>query len=161
MEWLCAYILQVTSAALVCGLLRMIVGKSGAVAGTLRMITAVFMLIMLLSPLDTFTLKELPDILDEFSGDADGVVASGEQYRYHEMSSIIKERTEAYIFDKAAAFDAELSVNVGLSGDDVPFPITVTIDGAISPYGKARLSKIIADELGIPMEAQTWKNELS
>jgi hypothetical protein len=58
--------------------------------------------------------------------------------------------------DKATALGAEISVQVHLSGDALPAPNGVTVEGAISPYGKTKLSGILEKDLGIPMEAQTW-----
>lgn len=161
MDWIREVVMRIVSAAFVCAVLRMIVGKKGAVASTVQMLTAIFMLLTILSPFGSLSFRELPRYFDDIRQDADLLVKEGAQYQYDEMSAIIKSRTEAYICDKAADFGAELSVSVGLSEDAIPVPMTAVLEGAISPYGKSKLSRILQDDLGIPTEAQTWTMERS
>ena len=58
--------------------------------------------------------------------------------------------------DKAKSFGAELTVEVRVDGSELPVPCAVRVSGSISPYGKKQLGSIIADELGIALEDQTW-----
>ncbi len=72
------------------------------------------------------------------------------------LSDIIKSRCEAYILDKAAGMDLSLTVEVGVSADEMPVPKTVRISGNISPYKKSKLKSILVNDLGIEEEDQTW-----
>ena len=65
------------------------------------------------------------------------------------MTEIIKQRTQAYILDKAQALNTVLEVEVTLSDDDIPVPLKVRLKGKISPYAKGRLQATIAEDLGI------------
>lgn len=156
MEWLCDYVMQVIGGAMICGVIRLLVGRKGAVVGTVRMLTAVFMLLTILSPISGMVLPDLRDWTDSITGDGEDLVSAGTQYQREQLASYIKAHTEAYILDKATALGAEISVQVHLSADPMPTPDGVTVQGAISPYGKTKLSGILENDLGIPMEAQTW-----
>ena len=69
------------------------------------------------------------------------------------MCEVIKANTETYILDKATTMEVELNVEVTLDG---LIPKKVILQGAVSPYTRASLSDWIAQQLGIPREAQIW-----
>lgn len=73
-----------------------------------------------------------------------------------ELRTIIKSRVEAYILDKAESYGAKLKVEVMLSEDQVPVPMSVRITGSISPYGKKMVTQLIREDLGIASEEQVW-----
>ena len=73
------------------------------------------------------------------------------------MSAIIKDRTEAYILDKAASMGLSLRVEVILSEEEIPKPITVKLWGTVPPYTKTRLRNWMEDTLGIGEEDQLWQ----
>ena len=156
MTWIREYVMQVIGAAMICGVIRLLVGTKGAVVGTVRLLTAVFMLLTILSPISGIALPDLRDWTDSITQDGEDLVNEGIRYQRQELVSYIKAHIEAYILDKATALGAEISVQVHLSGDALPAPNGVTVEGAISPYGKTKLSGILEKDLGIPMEAQTW-----
>ena len=83
-------------------------------------------------------------------------VAEGEQQTKTALARLIKQRTCAYILDKAQALNVALEVEVTLSDDDIPVPEAVRLKGKVSPYAKGRLQTIIAEDLGIEKERQTW-----
>jgi stage III sporulation protein AF len=72
------------------------------------------------------------------------------------LADIIKDRTEAYILDKAAAMGAAITVVVSVSGDEPPVPLGVEISGPVSPYMKLRLEEMIQEDLNIAKENQVW-----
>ena len=69
-------------------------------------------------------------------------------------AEIIKQRTEAYILDRASAMDAQIKVSVSLGKDGIPKSVRIT--GRISPMNRSRLTDVIAADLGIPREQQEW-----
>ena len=75
----------------------------------------------------------------------------------HLLSDLISEQTKAYILDKAGKqsliVDAEVETRVE---DYYPVPWSVRIRGSPTTEQRAELSRIIAEDLGIPEERQTW-----
>ena len=51
MQGVSAYLLQVTAAAVICGIFKSLLGKKGGTAGLVRLLCAVFMTVTVLSPL--------------------------------------------------------------------------------------------------------------
>jgi hypothetical protein len=98
----------------------------------------------------------LPDLLQEVEYAGSSLVTEGENSSRQAMAKRIKEKTEAYILDKANSLDARVSVTVSLTEDTVPVPCGVILRGSISPYARMRLKEIITQDLGIPEEGQTW-----
>lgn len=74
-----------------------------------------------------------------------------------QLSAIIAEKTEAYIWDKAnqLGLACELTVTTAAGESGVPLPEAVTIRGPYSP----ELAKCIEEEVGIPAEKQIWLEE--
>ena len=70
--------------------------------------------------------------------------------------SIIKEKTEAYILEKAESLGLDISVEINFGEADSMVPTEVRISGPVSPYAKDQLSKTISTDLGIPEERQIW-----
>jgi hypothetical protein len=68
----------------------------------------------------------------------------------------IKARSEAYILDKAAELALSVEVEVTLSNDEIPLPVSVRVSGKASNYAKSRLQAIITQDLGINKEHQVW-----
>lgn len=121
------------------------------------MLAGMFLLFTILKPWTQFRIGSLDDFTYNFQSDAAAAVSTGQAAAKKELSAIITEQVEAYILDKAKQFDADLSVTVELSEDEIPVPVRVTICGSISPYGKRQVQDYISDKLGIAKENQTWK----
>jgi hypothetical protein len=108
------------------------------------------------SPLVRLRLTGISDFLSDIRYDGSQYAQQGSQTSKDAVSDIIRERSEAYILDKAALLGADIRVELTLSRDALPIPVSVTIYGAVSPVSRQRLQKLIRDDLGIPLEAQTW-----
>ena len=52
------------------------------------------------------------------------------------VGSIIKQRTESYILDKADAMGIEIIVQVSLDQENQRYPQCVCIQGTVSPFAK-------------------------
>ncbi len=155
MEGVKEYLLGVIAAAILCAIISQIPGKDSFLSAAMKLITGVFMLLALASPLIQIRLQPL-DFITDITDQAKQITASAAVSGKDSVGRIIKERTQAYILDKASSLGAELSVEVMLSDSDVPVPVSVTISGNISPYSRKILSESIANDLGIGTEAQKW-----
>lgn len=153
MNGIAQYILRVTAAAILTAVARSI-PLEGSMRGMVKLVGGVFMALMLVSPLLTLRLPDMDGWIASFGEEGRAAAASGEAMADEALQSIIKARTEAYILDKAAAWDAVLTVEV--ETNDAGEPAAVTLRGSISDQTKTALSEFIASELGIRKGAQRW-----
>ena len=150
------YILSVATAGLICAVTQHLCEKNGSIQSVLRIVTGLLLMFTVLQPLADVSFDALGDLSSGFSEEAQDAVAAGKDYAKEAISAIIKERTEAYILDKAAQYDAQLDVEIILNDDEIPVPVAVRIRGDISPYAKQCVKKLISSDLGISEEKQTW-----
>ena len=156
MESLGNYILSVTSAAILLAVLLTLLSKNGSTSSLLRLIGGLFLTFTLVVPLTDLKLDDIFDSFLNISSDGNSIAAYGQECYQTELASIIKQRCEAYILDKAQSLGAELTVEVTVSQDDMPVPLGATMRGSISPYARSQLASVISDQLGIPKEDQQW-----
>lgn len=154
-----AYFLSVTAAAIICGIIKTLMQQKGLSSEIVKLLCAVFLTLIVMHPvasLPDYTLSA-QEWLDYHH--AQEISADGRNAAYNAMATIIKQRCEAYILDKAHSMDLEVTVNVTVGGDDIPIPRSVEIYGSVSPYAKTFLQDYIADSIGITKENQIWKAE--
>ena len=150
------YLIGITAAALVCGVVRVLVSEKGAAAAVIRMLLGVLMLLVVIQPVSGMSAEELFDWSDFVSADANAIVSDAENVSKEEIHARIKQETATYILSKAEALGVELEVAVELSDDLIGKPVSLRIKGAASPYAKQQLIRIIEKELGIGREDQQW-----
>lgn len=155
MESLRQYVISVTGAALICGIVTGMVKKDGA-GELIRMLCGLVLACTVLYPL--VGLRMADAALDLFPSLEAGkaMAAQGEKITRDEMADIIKSQTEAYILDKATELGVSLTAEVLLGEDEIPVPVGVILSGAASPYAKSQLTNAIEKDLGIPKEKQIW-----
>lgn len=150
-----SYLLKVTGSALVCGIVNKLMGEKGMLSSVVKLLTGVFMLLAVISPLVDIRLDSLSS-LENMKLDGEHVAAAGQLDAKNAMADIISRQTVAYILDKAETLGAQLTVGVQLTDEMPPVPCGATLSGRISPYGKKVLSEFMETELNIPLEAQKW-----
>lgn len=150
-----SYFLSVIAAGLVCSILQSLAGKNGTGGAVLKLTAGIFLSLTVLGPVVRLNFDHLFLSTEQFLQSASQAAGEGEKIAEETMSSIIMERTEAYILDKAKSMGVSLCVSVTLSPDTLA-PVRVELDGAVSPYAKMRLQEMISDELGISKENQIW-----
>lgn len=155
MDRIGAYLISVTAAALLSGMITRLSG-GGAVGAAVRLTAGIMMALVVVSPLVNIRLSSLAQLGSGIEQQAQQITADGENKAREELAAIITERTRSYILDKAEDLGAEIRVEVVLSQDSLPVPCAVTVYGAVSPYAKSVLSDCLEDELGILSEDQTW-----
>lgn len=148
------YLLSVIGTAVLCSIVNTLAARTGTAAGAIKMLTGTVLALAVISPLLNISLDHIHTFADGVEAEADAVVASGENYARQAMADIITDRTRAYILDKAEALGARIDVTVRLDGSNMP--AGMTISGSASPYARQELSETIAQDLGIPTEAQIW-----
>ena len=147
------YLLSVTAAALICGIVSSLAGRNSSTSKLVKLLCGLFLASAVLKPLVDVRIDNIYDFADGVALNGDIAVSQGEKMASEEMKRIIKQKTETYILDKANALGLDIAVVVTL--EDYT-PTTVTITGDVSPYAKADLCASIAQELDIPPEEQIW-----
>lgn len=150
------YLVGVITAAILCAIVSQLAGTKGFLGKTMKLITGVFMLLALIAPVANLKIHSPGQYFTDMSLQADHITMSAAAESRESVSEIIKERTQAYILDKANAYGAEVSVEVILSDGEIPQPESVIVTGSVSPYLKKTLSDVIQRDLGISTEAQIW-----
>lgn len=151
------YLITVTAAALICAIAVKAV-KNGTIHSLIRLLCGVFMALTVVSPWLKIRIDSLSDITSVIWNDASAAAGTGEKLAREAMVSYIKEKTQAYILDKAKVLGVSLDVEVTVSGDDIPIPEGVIVTGAVSPYNRSILTDYIRENLGIDTEAQIWRD---
>lgn len=155
MEELRRYILSVAAAAALCGILSGLV-KNSTASGVFRILCGAVMAAVVLIPAAGLECPEFVLDMDSFSLAAADAASEGEKISQAAIEDIIKQRTEAYILDKASAMDLQLSVEVMVNGEAIPVPVKAVLSGTIAPYDRQRISDMLEAELGITKENQVW-----
>ena len=156
MESIQTYIFNITAIALVCGIMISILGKKGLCGNTVKFLCGVAIMLSIVGPPFQLPKFNFINSFREITVETELVTAFGQETAYKEYADIIKNRTAAYILDKAESLGAKLTVEVTLSNEMPMSPCEVKLSGAISPYAKKVLSNTIAKDLGIDVEEQTW-----
>lgn len=156
MEAIGRYILSVTAASILLGIAQTLVGKKGGSAALVRLLGGLFLTFTVIAPLADVDLDAAFDAPWDFTQQGSDIAAQGEDITRDKLQSIIKQRCEAYILDRANTLRTQLEVEVTLSQDDIPIPIAVRLRGSISPYAKMSLQAWLSDDMGIPKENQIW-----
>jgi len=153
MAWAKDYLFSITTAAMICGIPVVILGKKGGSVAVINLICGLFLTFTVIRPIVNIRINDLSIFAEDISSSAENAVADGERMAEKTMTEIIKARTQTYILDKAAALGLTMEVEVNLDG---MIPTSVILKGSVSPYNKAQLTTQIAHELGISPEDQQW-----
>lgn len=156
MEALGKYILTVTIASIIYAVLQSLVDKKSSSAALLKLIGGLFLTFTVISPVTDISLDAIFDLPMDLSVQGTAIATQSQQVSQDQLTCIIKEECEAYILDKALSYQAELTVEVTLTEDDLPIPSAVRLQGAVSPYAKKVLQKWLCDDMGITEENQLW-----
>ena len=156
MDGIRQYLISVIVMALICGMLTGLLEKGSSAHTITRLVCGMLMAFMVISPVMDMGLRNVLDFPDTLYQSGEMAAREGQELSETAMRTIIKSETEAYILDKAALLGAELEVDVLLEATYPMAPISVRISGSVSPYCRNRLQSMIAQELGILKENQTW-----
>ena len=152
------YVLSVSAAAVICGILSGILGEKTFSGAAVKMLCGIVMLIAVLNPFVKIKWDDILCVTDSFQNAGALVAEEGIDYGRQALEHRIKERTAAYIQEKARQYRASLEVEVDVAGENIPVPESVRLIGTVSPYARRQLQRDITLELGIPEERQIWIN---
>ena len=150
------YILSVTGAAILLGVLQSVLTKNSVAAALLRLIGGLFLTFTVVSPVINVNFGHVFEIPAQFSSEGLAIATQQKEYTQDELRGLIKSQCETYILDKAESLQAPLEVGVTLNNDSIPAPESVCLRGSISPYAKSMMQSWLAQDMGIPKEKQIW-----
>jgi len=149
------YVLSVIAISLLCGIAQLFFSGS-SISPVVKLITGLMITISAVSPILRDMDISFDTYFENITFEQSWAVKKGEEAAANVASEFIKDRTETYICDKAAAMGATIAVEVILTGDTPPVPSEVTVRGHVSPYVKKQLSSFLQKDLGINEDKQTW-----
>lgn len=156
MESLRQYILSVSAAGIIVAVMQSMLGKNGKSAAISKMLTGIFLMLVLIQPITKISIADFTDWAEDFTMDASIATLEGSKISAAALSESIKQRTETYILTKARQMHADIQVEVTVSTDALPIPVGVRIIGNVSPYVRTKLQQTLAEDLGIAKENQVW-----
>lgn len=151
-----AYLLSVVAAAIISAIVTKLLGSKGTQGAVGKLVAGLFLAFTIILPLRSVEIGKLGSFADVYSQQAQAAVEVGKLQTRQALQAGIKESCEAYILDKAQGWNAHLEVEVTVSDDDIPMPVSVQLSGNVSPNAKSQLTRIITEDLGIPKEDQKW-----
>ena len=133
-------------------------GAGGRTGKVLRLVCALLLLAVLLSPLGRLNYGAYAEELSRQRLLGVDLSAKGEAGSLRLLGSIIQKRTEAYILDQAASLGiraAEARVTLA-AGEEVPYPWSAEIWLDEGAAGQQALGEVLEGQLGIPPRRQIW-----
>ncbi|QNL45532.1 stage III sporulation protein AF [Oscillibacter hominis] len=125
----------------------------GSIRKIARFTGGLALLLVILQPLLQIQPEEFSLDFSRWEAEIQSQQADYEAENEKNLRTIIQEKTEAYISDKADELGVRCTPSVKVEGDDPPCPTELTLSGETSE----ELAGYIEQELGIPREKQTWK----
>ena len=156
-DWIRDWILGLTAAALLCAAALELCPK-GPVKGVTRAVCGLVLALAMLHPLLRLDSAAWALHMAEYRARAEELTGAGTALPERLDRTVIERELEAYILAKAEALGVPLRsarVTLRWSAAGVWTPVAVTLEG---PW-QAALSDWIAAELGLPEEAQTWRDD--
>lgn len=156
MEGVREYLLSVTTAAILAGIISSLAGEKGSQAGLVKLITGLFMCFTVMAPIVQIKFEDFSDFTSDLFTEGQKLADEGEEYYVQALRQVITEEARAYILDKARTYSAEIQVSVTVSDENPPMPDSCVVSGRLSPYVRQQLKKAIVNDLGIPEENIKW-----
>ena len=156
MEGVREYLLSVTAAAIMAGIIISLTGEKGSQAALVKLITGLFLCFTVIAPIAQIRITDFSDFTTDLFTEGQQLAEEGEDYYVQALRQVITEEARAYILDKARTYGAEIQVAVTVSDGDPPIPERCNITGNLSPYVRQQLKKVIINDLAIPEENITW-----
>lgn len=153
MDGIRQYLIVVTTAALICGIVTKLSAK-GMIGTAMKMLCGVFLTLAVISPLVKIRIANLENYTLSIQSQGQALAQEGEKTTRDAVAEVIINRTEEYILDKAETLGVSLSVEVILGEDLVPK--SVRLEGNVSPYAKTILAQYISDSFGVDAEEVEW-----
>ena len=149
------YVISVTSAAILCGVIKGIFQK-GPAQGLIKMLCGTFLAFTFLDPVINLPLDSLSYPITIKLEEGRDAIADGIMISENASRQEITRQIAEVITEKANEFGLEVSVEVVFSDESTLIPIGLRIAGDVTPYAKIQIQHYIRNELGISEEDISW-----
>ena len=156
MDGITEYLLSITTAGILCAVVRHILGDKHSSGKIIQAVCGVFMAITVFAPILHIKINDIESYFKSIQHSAEDAAAEGTEMACEAMAEIIKQKSGSYILDKAESVGASVGVNVKMSETNPPVPKEVILSGSVSPYDKKIISQYITANFGISEENQQW-----
>ena len=154
MEKLGNVILSLVMGAFAVSIICSLTDRKTAMGGLIRLMGGLFLTFTVLSAVVDLDFSGITGFLEAYAVTGEDAAAMGEAMAEEEYRTIIKEKLEAYILDKARELGMNVTAEVVLEDDGIPGE--VILRGSPSPYVKSKLEQFLREDLGITEENQRW-----
>ena len=151
---LAEYVLSVISASVIGIIICSFFDEKSGISVVVKLIFGMFLTFVVINPVVRMDFSGIENYLEYMTLEGAEAASVGENMAREAEGEFIKSRVQAYILDKADSFGIRLNVEVVLDQENIP--VSVELQGNISPYAKTRMIEIITEELGIAKENQLW-----
>ena len=152
-------VLSIICASMLAGIVTSMLPDS--VGGELiRLLCGLFITVTILTQIRNMDVEVWQEPYWQLAAQAQIQTQEGEMQAEDQLRAVIKESCESYILDKAKDIGICIGVDIGLSEEDIPIPVNVTILGSVTEEAKEILQEILIQEMGIQKEDQLWSGEM-
>ena len=150
------YFFGIAAAAMAVSILAALLRK-GLLRQVFLLAGGVLITIQVLSPLARGELAQFGQYLSGLQIVKDEIASGIEVENQEILAQIIKEKTEAYILDKAASLGASVRAEAEVrQGSQYPYPWSCEVTGLLTPEQQRQLSSDLSLSLSIPEERQVF-----
>ena len=148
--------MSITAAAILCAIIRNLVGNKGAAGAMTKLLTGLFLAITLITPWKDWQDISIRDAFSLPLSQGKAVAGEGIALSRMAMAEQVSQQTSKYILERAAYLELSVTVTVSVTEEDIPRPCGVCVQGYASPYAKRMLSLYIVQDLGISEDKLIW-----
>ena len=156
-EILANWVRTMAAGAVFCAVVLLLIPE-GREKRALKTVCSFMLLILFVRPLRALDMERLTEALTLQRIEKRSITEAADELSLELCRSIIREETEAYIWDAAQRLGIrKLGVRIRLkSGGELPLPWSIDLTGDVTARQREELSLLLEGELGIPRERQTW-----
>ena len=135
-----------------------VLAPKGSGKKVVGVVCTLFLLAVLMQPSEGLHFERYAELLSEQRAEGERIAGKAAEDTQSVYALCIREKTEAYIWNKAKERGVALSdVRVTMAeGREYPYPQSVTLGWSGDEAERRRLGRIIEGELGVPEERQAW-----
>ena len=150
------YVICIVGVSVYCGIICCFVNEKSTTGKLVKTLCGIILATAAISPILQIRYLDIIEYSDLISTEAAALSQDGAELSNEKLGSLITQKLEAYILEKASLLDCQIEVQISINEQSPPQPSGVKIIGAVSPYVKGQLCDMIETDLGIPKEMQQW-----
>ncbi len=153
------YLLSIVAVSLLTAILLAVVPKN-PVRRICVLVCGLLMILVCLSPFSSLDLTGLAQSIARSAMASDAAQSGIEVHSRDLIATLIKQRAESYILDKAEQMGLSIAAEVTVDTDGTyPYPSGVIITGSVTAEQREALSAYIESNLAVDAASQEWVDE--